>query len=140
VFVVVGILFALAPSASGGSTNWEVVAPGVTVAQTQDALTPLGFGSLTISVLGTGSKQTLHVGGKLALSTTQDSKVAGVLAGLARKPPSSVSILEVGPIQGSDTTNHVAGALGIGGVLLAGLSFLPRRRALATKPLVLSRL
>ena len=57
VFVVAGILFALAPSASGGSTNWEVVAPGVTVAQTQDALTPLGFGGLTISVLGTGIKQ-----------------------------------------------------------------------------------
>ena len=35
---------------------------------------------------------------------------------------------------------HVIDALGIGAVLLVGLSFLPRRRALATKPLALSRM
>ena len=35
---------------------------------------------------------------------------------------------------------HIVEALGIGAVLLIGLSFLPRRRVLATKPLAFSRL
>jgi hypothetical protein len=35
---------------------------------------------------------------------------------------------------------HIAEALGFGAIVLIGLSFLPRRRALATKPLAFSRL
>jgi preprotein translocase subunit SecF len=39
-----------------GGTSWEVPAPGVTVAQAQSALSPLGFGGATITQLGSGSK------------------------------------------------------------------------------------
>ena len=39
-----------------GGTSWEVPAPGVTVAQAQAALVPLGFGGATITQLGSGSK------------------------------------------------------------------------------------
>ena len=49
-----------------GGTSWQVAAPGVTVAQAQKALTPLGFGGATITVLGSGSKESLNVEAKLA--------------------------------------------------------------------------
>ena len=39
-----------------GGTSWQVPAPGVTVAQAQSALIPLGFGGATITQLGSGSK------------------------------------------------------------------------------------
>ena len=38
-----------------GGTSWEVAAPGVTVAQAQSALAPLGFGGATITQLASGS-------------------------------------------------------------------------------------
>ena len=49
-----------------GGTSWQVPAPGVTVSQAQTALTPLGLGGATITVLGSGSTQTLNVEAKLA--------------------------------------------------------------------------
>ena len=53
-----------------GGTSWQVAAPGVTVAQAQRALSPLGFGGATITVLGSGSKQSLDVEAKLAKNAT----------------------------------------------------------------------
>jgi len=99
-----------------GGTSWQVPAPGVTVAQAQTVLTPLGFGGATITVLGHGSKQTLNVEAKLAahapgVSLTEAAKVATVLAALAHKPPSSVSIESVGPTWGSDITHKAIEAL-----------------------------
>ena len=99
-----------------GGTSWEVPAPGVTVAQAQSALTPLGFGGATITVLGSGSKESLNVEAKLAkgsggVSAVEATKVAGVLAGLVHKPASSVSVENVGPTWGSDITHKAVEAL-----------------------------
>ena len=99
-----------------GGTSWEVAAPGVTVAQAQAALTPLGFGGATITVLGSGSKQSLNVEAKLSgksagVSTTEAAKVASVLAALVHKPASSVSVETVGPTWGSDITHKAVEAL-----------------------------
>ena len=61
-------------------------------------------------------------------------------------PPGPASVQHVNDVRlvaCSAVTNdreHIIDALGIGGIVLIGLSFLPRRRALATKPLALSRL
>jgi preprotein translocase subunit SecF len=99
-----------------GGTSWQVPAPGVTVAQAQSALTPLGLGGATITQLGTGSKASLNVEAKLGkgsagVSTTEAAKVAGVLASLAHKPASAVSIENVGPTWGSDITHKAVEAL-----------------------------
>ena len=99
-----------------GGTSWEVAAPGVTVAQAQSALVPLGFGGATITQLGSGSNQKLNVEAKLTsgssgVSTAEATKVAGVLASLAHKPASAVSVENVGPTWGSDITHKAVEAL-----------------------------
>jgi preprotein translocase subunit SecF len=99
-----------------GGTSWEVPAPGVTVTQAQSALAPLGFAGATITQLGSGSKASLNVEAKLAkgaagVSTTEALKVAGVLAALAHKPASSVSIENVGPTWGGNITHKAVEAL-----------------------------
>ncbi len=99
-----------------GGTSWQVAAPGITVAQAQRALTPLGFGGATITVLGSGSKQSLDVEAKLAknatgVTTQEAAKVAGALAALTHKPASSVSVENVGPTWGSDITHKAVEAL-----------------------------
>ena len=99
-----------------GGTSWTVPAPGVSVAQAQSALTPLGFGGATITVLGSGSKQSLSVETKLGakssgVSTTEAAKVASVLAALAQKPASSVSVENVGPTWGASITHKAVEAL-----------------------------
>ncbi|MGD0944412.1 MAG: protein translocase subunit SecF [Acidimicrobiales bacterium] len=99
-----------------GGTSWEVAAPGVTVAQAQSALAPLGFGGATITQLASGSKESLNVETKLAsgkpgVSTAEATRVAAVLAALAHKPASSVSVENVGPTWGSDITHKAVEAL-----------------------------
>ncbi|MGA2530801.1 MAG: protein translocase subunit SecF [Acidimicrobiales bacterium] len=99
-----------------GGTSWTVPAPGVTVAQAQRALTPLGFGGATITQLGSGSKSSLEVEAKLTkgsagVSNAEAAKVAGVLAALAHKPGSSVSIENVGPTWGGNITHKAVEAL-----------------------------
>jgi preprotein translocase subunit SecF len=99
-----------------GGTSWEVPAPGVTVAQAQSALTPLGFGGATITVLGSGSKQSLSVEAKLGnnsqgVSTAEDTKVSAALAALAHKSISSVSVEKVGPTWGRNITHKAVEAL-----------------------------
>jgi preprotein translocase subunit SecF len=99
-----------------GGTSWQVLAPGVTVAQAQSALTPLGLGGATITVLGGGSTQTLNVEAKLAknsngLTSGETNKVASALAGLAHRPASSVSIEYVGPTWGGSITHKAVEAL-----------------------------
>jgi len=99
-----------------GGTSWQVQAPGVTVARAQAALTPLGFGGATITQLGSGSKQSLDVEAKLAknsagVSTQEATKVAGVLAALAHRPASAVSVESVGPTWGGDITHKAVEAL-----------------------------
>src|SRR5208283_2053142 len=99
-----------------GGTSWQVPAPGVTVSQAQAALTPLGFGGATITTLGSGSKQTLSVEAKLpahgsGVSVDEATRVAAVLAALAHKPASDVSIESVGPTWGNDITHRAIQAL-----------------------------
>ena len=99
-----------------GGTSWEVSAPGVTPAQAQSVLTPLGFGGATITQLGSGSNERLNVEAKLAknsasVTTQEATKVAGVLAALAHTSASSVSVENVGPTWGGDITHKAVEAL-----------------------------
>ncbi len=99
-----------------GGTSWEVPAPGVTVAQAQSVLAPLGFGGATITQLGTGSNARINVEAKLAkgkagVSTAEATKIAGVLAALVHKPASAVSVENVGPTWGNDITHKAVEAL-----------------------------
>ena len=99
-----------------GGTSWTVPAPGVSVTQARNALGPLGFGGATITQLGTGSKASLSVEAKLAsgtagVSTTEALKVAGVLAKLANRPASAVSVENVGPTWGGNITHKAVEAL-----------------------------
>jgi preprotein translocase subunit SecF len=86
------------------------------VTQAQNALAPLGLGGATITQLGSGSKESLNVEAKLAggssgVSAQKATEVAGVLAALAHKPASSVSVENVGPTWGSNITHKAVEAL-----------------------------
>ena len=99
-----------------GGTSWEVPAPGVSVAQAQSALAPYGFGGAAITQLGSGSRASINVEARLAkgssgVSTEEAAKIAGVLAALAHKPASAVTINSVGPTWGSDITHKAVEAL-----------------------------
>ncbi len=99
-----------------GGTSWQVPAPGVTVSQAQAALTPLGLGGATITVLGSGSTQTLNVEAKLsktasALTRAETNEVAVALAHLTHRPASAVSIEYVGPTWGANITHKAVEAL-----------------------------
>ena len=99
-----------------GGTSWEVAAQGVSVAQAQSAIAPLGFGGATITQLGSGGKSELSVQAKLGttskgVSTQEATKVAAALATLAHKSVSAVSIEQVGPTWGSNITHKAVEAL-----------------------------
>jgi preprotein translocase subunit SecF len=105
-----------------GGTGWEVAAPGVTVAQARAALTPLGLGGATITVLG---GRTLDVEAKLAhgakavQSNAEVARVTAALARLAHKPPSAVTVEQVGPTWGGQITHKAVAALIVFLVLIA---------------------
>ena len=100
-----------------GGTSWTVPAPGVSVAQAQAALTPLGFGGATITQLGSGSKASLNVEAKLAKGSRwseqrrggQGRRRAGSprpQTGLARSRSKTV-----GPTWGGNITHKAVEAL-----------------------------
>jgi preprotein translocase subunit SecF len=106
-----------------GGTSWQVLAPGVTVPQTEAALAPLGIGPVTVTVLG---GRTINVEAKLpkgqsaARSLAVQGEVATALAHLAHQPTTAVSITSVGPTWGSEITNKAILALIVFFVLIAG--------------------
>ncbi len=90
-----------------GGTSWEVKAPGVSVAEARDAVSPLGLGSAKIQIAG---GDTVRVEGKHQ-SPEDQVKVADKLASLARVDAGQVSVNDVGPSWGNDVTKKARTAL-----------------------------
>jgi preprotein translocase subunit SecF len=91
-----------------GGTSWEVDAPGVSVADTRDALEPLGLGDAKIQVVG---DDLLRVQASSEETEGKTADVTAVLAKLAKADRNAVSINEVGPSWGDEITNKARRAL-----------------------------
>jgi preprotein translocase subunit SecF len=99
-----------------GGTSWDVPSSSLTVSQTRDALGPLGLGSATIEVLGSGSHQTVEVqynleGLSQSARTQKIQQVSSALASAGHVNVSTVSINDVGPTWGGDVTSKAVRAL-----------------------------
>jgi len=90
-----------------GGTSWEVKAPGVSVSEARDAVSPLGLGSAKIQIAG---GDTVRVEGKHQ-SPEDQVKVAEKLASLAKVDAGQVSVNDVGPSWGNDVTKKARTAL-----------------------------
>ncbi|HEX2039189.1 MAG TPA: protein translocase subunit SecF [Acidimicrobiales bacterium] len=91
-----------------GGTSWEVEAAGVSVAETRDALEPLGLRDAKIQVLG---DDLLRVQASSEESEGRTADVTRTLAELAKVDPTTVSTNEVGPSWGEEITNKARRAL-----------------------------
>jgi len=90
-----------------GGTVWEVPAPGVSVSEARDALSPLGLADAKIQVVG---GDTLRVQADLDRERDRQ-EVTGALAELAGAAPGDVSVNEVGPTWGGEITDKARTAL-----------------------------
>ncbi|MGH9292670.1 MAG: protein translocase subunit SecF [Acidimicrobiales bacterium] len=108
-----------------GGTSWQVPANGVSVTQARTAISPAGFGGATITLLGTGSHETLQVEARLpstgkGVSTAEVATVQRLLAHLTHHSSlNSVSIEQVGPTWGSQITQKAGIALIVFFILIA---------------------
>lgn len=100
-----------------GGLSWQVKAPGVTVEQARDVLTPLGLGEAKVQIVGS---DVLRVQAP-AESAAKEAEVANALGGLAGVPGSSVNIDNVGPTWGGEVTTSAVRALVV--FLLAILAY-----------------
>jgi preprotein translocase subunit SecF len=96
-----------------GGTDWQVVAPSVSVNQARSAMSSLGLPDSTITVLG---GKTLDVqanvnSGAPAHQAQVKQSVTNKLASLAHVQPSQVSINDVGPTWGHEITTKAEYAL-----------------------------
>jgi preprotein translocase subunit SecF len=90
-----------------GGVSWEVVAPGVSVAETRDALEDVGLADAKIQIVG---EETLRVQGP-EMPPEQVQEVRGALAELAGTEASEVSVSTVGASWGGDITESAVRAL-----------------------------
>jgi preprotein translocase subunit SecF len=110
-----------------GGTSWQIPANGVSVNQARGALSSYGLGGSTITMLGSGSHQTIQVEAKLAgtpaIGTQQYTKTVGeisaALAKLTHHRTSAVTVQEVGPTWGSQITHKAIVALIVFFVMIA---------------------
>jgi len=90
-----------------GGTSWEVKAPGVSVSEARDVVSPLGLGSAKIQIAG---GDTVRVEAKHQ-SPENQVKVSEKLGSLAKVDANQVSVNDVGPSWGKDVTNKARTAL-----------------------------
>jgi preprotein translocase subunit SecF len=90
-----------------GGTSWEVPAPGVSVADTRDALGDVGQAQAKIQIVG---DSTLRVQSATETPDTQQA-VRDRLAELAGVPTNEVSVSTVGPTWGDEITSAAVRAL-----------------------------
>lgn len=109
-----------------GGTAWTVRSGTFSVAQARDAISPLGYGGATITVLGqSSSSRTVEVQAKLpkgqgsASTQAEATTVAKALASAAHVNQEAVSVSTVGPSWGSEITNKAIVALIVFFVLIA---------------------
>ncbi len=96
-----------------GGTDWQVVAPNVSVSQARSAVGSVGVSDPTITVLG---GKTLDVqanvnSGSAAHQAQVKQSVTNKLASIAHVQPSQVSINDVGPTWGHEITTKAEYAL-----------------------------
>jgi preprotein translocase subunit SecF len=96
-----------------GGTDWQVVAPSVSVGQARSAMGSVGVPNPTITVLG---GKTLDVqanvnSGSAAHQAQVKQAVTNKLASLAHLQPSQVSVNDVGPTWGHEITTKAEYAL-----------------------------
>jgi preprotein translocase subunit SecF len=92
-----------------GGNSWEIPAPRISVAQTRDALRPVGLGEAKIQKI-TGGTEKLRVEFR-HLTPEKQEEVTQKLADLAKIDVSQVSKNDVGPSWGKAVTNKARTAL-----------------------------
>ena len=111
-----------------GGTSWQIPANGASVNQARSALSGSGLGGATITMLGSGSNQTIQVEAKLAgsaaIGSTQYTKtVNNISSALAtvthHKSANAVTVQEVGPTWGSQITHKASVALIVFFIMIA---------------------
>ncbi len=90
-----------------GGTAWEVIAPGVSVAEARDSLQSVGLGSAKIQIQGA---DIIRVQAD-SRSPEEQVAVTNKLAELANVDPGQVSLNDVGPSWGKDVTKKARTAL-----------------------------
>ena len=95
-----------------GGTSWEVKAPALSVAQSRDALRPLGLADAKIQQLGGDTiRVESGVNGTAATQAKKLADVSGALAKAAKVSLNQVSVNEVGPSWGGEVTRKAEKAL-----------------------------
>ncbi|MGO9557512.1 MAG: protein translocase subunit SecF [Acidimicrobiales bacterium] len=111
-----------------GGTSWQIPANGASVNQARTALAGYGLGGATITMLGTGSNQTIQVEAKLSGTpaigspqyTTTVDKISAALAKVTHhKSGNAVTVQEVGPTWGSQITHKAVVALIVFFIMIA---------------------
>ena len=90
-----------------GGTSWEVIAPGVSVAEARESLQSVGLGSAKIQIQGADIVRVQADSG----SPEEQAAVTNQLAELANVDPGQVSLNDVGPSWGKDVTKKARTAL-----------------------------
>ena len=93
-----------------GGTSWEVEAPGVTVAETRDALRPAGLADAKVQVLG---RSRLHVSTDLSGSDAERAERSKDVSETLKKLGGGreVAVNEVGPTWGDQVSKKALRAL-----------------------------
>ncbi|MGH9164974.1 MAG: protein translocase subunit SecF, partial [Acidimicrobiales bacterium] len=98
-----------------GGTAWEVKTSGVSVAETRDALRPVGLADAKVQILGGSGGETVRVQADVSGTdeerATRRDEVSAALGKLAGAPADEVSVNEVGPSWGGDITRKAERAL-----------------------------
>jgi preprotein translocase subunit SecF len=110
-----------------GGTSWQVPANGATIEQARSAIVPAGIGGASLTMLGSGSNQTIQVEAKLgakALTTKQQTAQADLVSrALAtathHSSVNSVTVEQVGPTWGSQITHKALVALIVFFIMIA---------------------
>ncbi|GEM_PF-38476 len=109
-----------------GGNAWTVKSHTLTIDETRSAITPLGLGGATITVLGNASSdRTVEVEAKLpkgqtpAKTQAESQTVAATLAKTAGVNPNAIGTETVGPSWGSQITNKAVEALIVFFILIA---------------------
>jgi preprotein translocase subunit SecF len=109
-----------------GGNAWTIQSKSFTVTQARNAITPLGLGGATITVLGqNSSSRTVEVQAKLPKGQTsaamqaERASVTTALARAAHVPQEAVSTATVGPSWGSEITHKAIVALIVFFILIA---------------------
>ncbi|MEA2704023.1 MAG: preprotein translocase subunit SecF [Actinomycetota bacterium] len=112
VFILIGIVSLFTQGLNygidfKGGTSWEVIAPGVSVAEARSSLQSVGLGSAKIQIQGADIVRVQADSG----TPEEQAAVTNKLAELGKVDPGQVSLNDVGPSWGKDVTKKARTAL-----------------------------